>query len=486
MKLSELLASTEVARVSGSPDPEIAAVVHDSRAVAPGALFVAVPGMRHDGGRFAGEALKKGAVAIVSEKQLHVGPEAACAEVPSARQALADLAGAYYGRDSRELLLIGVTGTNGKTSASMMIRDVLRAGRLKTGLIGTVMYNTGARKLPALRTTPEATDLHAYMHEMKNAGCDAAVLEVSSHAIALERVRGIAFNIAVFTNLTRDHLDYHYDMEHYFQTKARLFSMLKAGVGRSAVVNSDDKWGIRLLGELDSTVNPVRCGMAAGVDVQAYDVRIEADGTRFALSTPWGETEVRLHIPGRFNIHNALLAVAVGGLCGVNLQATVKALERLKGVPGRLEPVSNHRHRRVFVDYAHTDNALEQVLSALRAICPGRLIVAFGCGGNRDTGKRPRMGRMAAALADRVIITSDNPRDEDPADIASEVLAGCEQTHHVEVVLDRRTAIERALSIMCRGDIVLVAGKGHETYQEIAGRLIPFDDRQAVRAFFRQ
>ena len=478
MKLETLLESVETLGVKGAADVEIRGIAYDSRQVKPGWLFVAVHGHKVDGVQYVAEALSNGAVAVVSENDLDPGAGIAQIQVLCARRALAEIATAFHGDLSRGMKMVGITGTNGKTTTAYMVRDLLRDGGFLPGLLGTVAYEIGPRSIPAARTTPEAPDIHAMFRQMKEAGCDSAVMEVSSHAIAQHRVHGIDFDIGVFTNLTQDHLDYHKDMDSYFDVKRQLFQTLAQG--RSAVVNIDDPRG-RRLAAAELAADVVTYGFDERAMVRASDAELGADGTSFRLSSPWGEARIRLNLLGRFNIHNALAALAVGGLCGIPLACMAASLENIQSIPGRLEGVPNRRHKKVFVDYAHTDDALRNVLSTLREICVGKLFVVFGCGGNRDPGKRKLMGQVAAELADHSIVTTDNPRDEEPGFIALDIIDGFDDSSQFEVVLDRRAAIEKGLRKTGRKDILLVAGKGHETYQEQRGTIVPFDDRETVR-----
>ena len=484
MKLKKILkAVTSIDVVGKTKKVEIEGLAYDSRQVKKGWMFVAVPGHQVDGTGFIAEALSRGAVAVVSESQMDLGKGVVHVQVPYARRALAEIANAYYGDLSNGMNVVGITGTNGKTTTGFMVRDILRDGGFLPGLLGTVAYEIGERSIPASRTTPEAPDIHSMFQQMKEAGCDSAVMEVSSHAIALERVHGINFKASVFTNLTQDHLDFHKDMDTYFNVKAKLFESLQKEHGRSAVINIDDPWGRKLAGERKIEADVVTYGFNELAAVCASGAKLDASGTRFDVATPWGETHVKLQLLGRFNIHNALAAIAVGGLSGIDLQLMAKSLGNIPAIPGRLEAVPNRKGKRVFVDYAHTDDALKNVLATLREICPGKLVVVFGCGGNRDVGKRQKMGQVAAGLADHSIVTSDNPRNEEPGAIVADILKGFESQDRFEVVLDRREAIEKGVRLVGRKDILLVAGKGHETYQEIQGTVIPFDDRETVKEF---
>ncbi|MDF7801327.1 UDP-N-acetylmuramoyl-L-alanyl-D-glutamate--2,6-diaminopimelate ligase [Pontiellaceae bacterium B1224] len=481
MKLNALLESITSVVTSGSSTADVVGVTCDSRAVKPGWLFVAISGHQVDGSEFITQAVSNGAIVVVSENELSLGSGVVHVQVNQARVALAEAANAFYGDLSRTMPIIGVTGTNGKTTTTYMIRDVLRADGRKPGLLGTVAYEIGERVLPAARTTPEAPDIHALFAQMKDAGCDAAVMEVSSHAIALHRVHGIDFNISVFTNLTQDHLDYHNDMATYFDVKSKLFQMLEKDHDHKAVINMDDPWGRKLIEEKNLKADVVSYGFHERAMVFASDASVKAGGTSFRVVTPWGDADIHLQLLGRFNIHNALAALSVGGLCGVGLPTMVRALENIRAIPGRLELVEKRKGRKFFVDYAHTDDALKNVLTTLREICKGRLIVVFGCGGNRDRGKRRMMGQVAAALADYSIVTSDNPRDEEPEAIVADIVEGFEDPASFTVVLDRFDAIKKAVRMAKRKDVVLIAGKGHETYQEFKGTIVPFDDRETVR-----
>jgi UDP-N-acetylmuramoyl-L-alanyl-D-glutamate--2,6-diaminopimelate ligase len=437
-------------------------LAYDSRRVQDGTLFFCVPGAVADGHDHAAAAVAAGACALIVERELPLPvPQIV---VDSCRAAMGPIADVFFGRPSERLLVLGVTGTNGKTTTAYLQHAILAAAGHTAGLLGTIERRIGGVAEPAQRTTSEAIDLQRDLRRMLDAGDTACAMEVSSHALDQQRVAGVRFAAAAFTNLTQDHLDYHADMEAYFAAKALLFD------GRCpTAANADDAYGRRLPADL-------RFGLATpGAEVRAEDVRYGAHGTAFRLRTPWGDAEVATRLVGRFNVENALAAVSSAGLAGVPLAAIVTGLEGVAGVPGRLEVVSGDRPFAVIVDYAHTADALENVLRALRPLATGRLIVVFGCGGDRDRGKRPTMARVACALADEVIITTDNPRSEDPLAIITEVAAGADGRHAVEP--DRRRAIERAIAAAAPGDVVLIAGKGHEQGQDVAGSITPFDDR---------
>ena len=485
MRLNELLESVETLNVTHASNVEIEGLAYDSRKVKPGWLFVAISGHKVCGTEYITEAVSRGAVVVVSEDDFDLGAGVTHLRVPRARRALAEIANAYFGDLSRQMKIVGITGTNGKTTTAYMVRNVLRDADFEPGLLGTIAYEIGSHTIPAERTTPEAPDIHSMFQHMKEVGCKSAVMEVSSHAIVLERVHGIDFEIGIFTNLTQDHLDFHQDMDTYFNVKAQLFESFEKRCGSAVVINIDDPWGFKLArgGTLDSDI--VTYGFDERSAVCASGVEMSVEGTCFDLFTPWGEIHVCLKLLGRFNIYNAMAAIATGGLLGIDLSQMVQTLENITAIPGRLELIPCRKHRKVFVDYAHTDDALKNVLTTLREICKGKLVVVFGCGGDRDMGKREKMGRVAAELADYSIITSDNPRTEDPQAIADGIAVAFDDPKKFEVVLDRHDAIKKGIRSVGRKDILLVAGKGHETYQEIMGTIIPFDDRETVREFLK-
>jgi UDP-N-acetylmuramoyl-L-alanyl-D-glutamate--2,6-diaminopimelate ligase len=500
MTLGELLAggAGEIAMqgegaVSAGADVEIAALAYDSRTVRPGTLFFCVPGFRRDGHAFAARAVRDGAVALVVERPLGLGvPEVV---VASTRAAMGPLAARFHRDPSSELRVVGVTGTNGKTTTAFLVRALLEAGGIQCGLLGTVTSIVGGVERPVQRTTPEAIDLQADFRVMLDGGDRACAIEVSSHALELGRAEAIHFAAAIFTNLTRDHLDFHDTMEDYFQAKRRLFAIgPDPGV---SVVNVGDPYGQRLAAELDGavtfaveapTVEKPAAAEGIPADYSATAVRCKTDGCRFTLRTPAGEREVELPLLGRFNVANALGALVAAHALGGDLDTLVATLERGVRVPGRFDPVEQGQDFAVIVDYAHTPDSLENVLRAARDIASGRVICVFGAGGDRDRGKRPLMGEIAARLADVVIVTSDNPRSEDPDAIIVEIVAGNEQpdTSFVQTEADRRTAIDHAIALAQLGDVVIIAGKGHEQGQEFAdGRKVPFDDMAVAREALR-
>ena len=480
VKLGRLLPAAPDARLrDGSAATEIAGLAYDSRAVRPGFLFCALPGEKTDGGLYAEEAVRRGAVAVLHQNGLRPPRGVADVVASDARAAMADLAAEFYGRPSAALPIVGVTGTNGKTTTTYMIREILRAAGRDCGLIGTIQYEYGGRLIAAARTTPEAPDLQRMFAEALAAGCRAVAMEVSSQGLAAGRLRGTRFAAAVFTNLSVDHLDFHQTMEAYFDAKKRLFDELPPDA--PAIVNVDDPYGRRLAADPRLAGRLVTYGVGSEAVVRAADIRLSETSSAFRAIGPWGETPVELAFAGRFNVMNALAALAVGGALGVPPATMAAALGRMGPVPGRLERIPDPAGRHVFVDYAHTEDALRSVLQTLRETASGRLICLFGCGGNRDRSKRPRMGAAASEFADFAVLTSDNPRHEDPQSILADVLAGMDRGKPHLVEPDRAAAIRAALREAGPGDVVLIAGKGHEPYQEVAGRMLPFDDREIAR-----
>jgi UDP-N-acetylmuramoyl-L-alanyl-D-glutamate--2,6-diaminopimelate ligase len=489
MALRTLLDALPHKTVLGTMPETVTGVACDSRKVAPGDLFVAVAGLKHDGRRFVGAALERGAAAVVLEGVDALADTAtARVVVPSTREALARLADAYFGHPSRALTVVGITGTNGKTTTSLLVDALLRAAGRLTGLVGTIEYRIGTRARPAGQTTPEAVELQALLAEMVEGGVSAVAMEVSSHALALSRVDGVEFDVALFTNLTQDHLDFHLTLESYRAAKARLFALLASGhkPRRTAVINADDPAGRFMVAGLDVPV--VTFGLAGGADVTPRGFESGLGGIRMDVDTPRGVARIDSALVGEHNVMNLLGAVCVGLALDMDPLAIGQALGRVTSVPGRFERVEAGQPFLVVVDYAHTPDALLRVLTTARKLVTGsgRLAVVFGCGGDRDRGKRPVMGGIAARLADRVWVTSDNPRSEKPEAIISEILGGfpsaaARSAQHAAIP-DRRAAIRAALDSAGPGDVVVIAGKGHETYQIIGGDVAPFDDREIARA----
>jgi UDP-N-acetylmuramoyl-L-alanyl-D-glutamate--2,6-diaminopimelate ligase len=493
MRLSELLHGLAAAPGPLARDPVVTGVAHDSRAVEPGDLFVALPGERFDGRAFAAEAVARGAVAIAGPppESSAGGPPVPWIVLDDPRAALGPLAARTHGHPDRELVLVGVTGTNGKTTVATLIAAVLEAAGLPAGFLGTIGYRFGGQAFAGAHTTPEASDLFRTLRRMRQAGAAAVAMEVSSHALAMGRVTGAAFDAAVFTNLTRDHLDYHRTLDGYFAAKRRLFDQLKPG-GRAAV-NVDDPYGERLAAELgagtaitwsDGGPGSGAAGARRAADVRPRspsDVHPGAGGVRAVLATPRGELAFTSPLRGRYNLSNLLAAAAAAEALALPHEAVVRAFSAQSPIPGRMEPVERGQPFPVFVDYAHTDAALAAALGAVREMAP-KVAVVFGCGGERDPGKRSLMGRVAGELADLAIVTSDNPRGEDPLAIIAAVEEGLRSSGNraYRLVPDRREAIRQALAAAEPGWAVLVAGKGHEREQIVGGRRLPFSDREEI------
>jgi UDP-N-acetylmuramoyl-L-alanyl-D-glutamate--2,6-diaminopimelate ligase len=487
MKLAEIIKTVNPLTVEGSLDQEITGITYDSRRVMPGNLFVAFRGVRTDGHQFVEAAIDRGAAAVVMERDAGYNPRATRIKVSDARRSLAQASAQFYNHPSQSLKVVGITGTNGKTTTAFMVRAILEAAGFPCGLLGTVQYQIGQRVIPAARTTPESVEIQEMMREMLRAGCGGVSMEVSSHALDQSRVAEVDFDVAVFTNLSQDHLDYHGTMESYFESKAKLFSAL--GTGRKAgraVVNADDAYGRELTRRLGGDGAVQSYGVSSGATIRAEDVRVSTEGSYFVVQTPQGSLPVSLPVMGRYNVSNALAAIGAGLALGIDLCTMESALAKFCPVPGRLEAVPVGEPFRVFVDYAHTAEALRHVLITVSELTRGRLIVVFGCGGDRDKGKRQAMGQVAGALADFSVLTSDNPRTEDPRAILRQIEEGFPATARrgYQVIEDRREAIERALDLARPGDAVLIAGKGHETYQEFANTSVPFNDRQVVENYF--
>lgn len=485
-QLAELVGALQIV---GDPQVEVCGLACDSRKVEAGDLFVCVSGFQSDGHHFAPGAVERGARALVVERPLTDLPQ----QVPqlvvaSSRRALALLSAHFCGQPASKLLNIGVTGTNGKTTTSLLIESILLQAGYNPGLVGTIEAHVAGKVLPLANTTPESYDLHHLFAQMVAGGQDSVVMEVSSHALALDRTYGIPFDVAVFTNLTQDHLDFHHTMEEYFAAKAKLFTRLGTHRGRSvgpfAIINLDDPYGARLLELIKSRVPVLTYGTHSEADVRAYNVQAGPSGLSFILETRVGQREINLQLSGTFNLHNALAAAAVGLALRLGIEEVARGLEGVKAVPGRFQLVRLGQDFTVIVDYAHTPDGLENLLDSARQITSGNLSLVFGCGGNRDQAKRPLMGKIAAQKADKVYITTDNPRQEDPQAIVEQILAGIEprKRQFVEVIHDRAQAIAKALTSAKAGDTVVIAGKGHETYQKFEDRTIHFDDVEQARS----
>jgi UDP-N-acetylmuramoyl-L-alanyl-D-glutamate--2,6-diaminopimelate ligase len=495
MRLSAVISGTG-ARGGLGEDPEVSVVTGDSRAVVPGALFFALPGAQRDGHDFAAEAARRGAVAVVAERPVECAP-ALLLLAPSSRRAMALAAAALHGHPGRELQLAGVTGTNGKTTVSYLVEACAVAAGRPCGVLGTITHRFPGTTRPASHTTPESTEVQALLAEMRAAGARLVVMEVSSHALAQERVAGLRFQVAGFTNLTRDHLDYHGDMEGYFSAKRRLFVEHLAPDG-TAVVNARDPYGARLADQLGPGRQAWRYGTRSEDALRPEGLESTLSGTRATLRTPRGEVVLRSPLVGAHNVENLLCAAGMALALGLPPEAVARGLAASGGAPGRLQRIDGPGFP-VFVDYAHTDDALARVQAALRALGPRRLVTVFGCGGDRDRGKRPLMGEAAGRGSQLAVVTSDNPRSEDPLRIIGEILPGLERAGRrrlsaAEAVAgedgyvvepDRRAALELAVACAREGDAVLVAGKGHEDYQLVGGERRHFDDAEEARRALR-
>ena len=476
MKLKELLADITVLKATADMETEIVHVAYDSRKVQPGGMFVAITGFATDGNRFIPMAMEKGAAVIVTAREPET--EIPYVLVESDRLALAYIGRNFFGNPAASMQMIGVTGTNGKTSSTLLLKHVLETVKgAKVGLMGTMENIIGDEHIPADRTTPESFELQALLARMRDAGCTHVIMEVSSHAIALDRVAGITYDVAAFTNLTEDHLDFHITMENYADTKAILFQHCRKAVG-----NRDDSWYDRICGGAECPV--LTFSVRDQADLYATDMELLSDGVRFTAVSGETNAEVKLAIPGKFTVYNALNVLGMAMQLGISLPAAAEALRSAQGVKGRVEVVPTPgKPYTILIDYAHSPDGLENVLSSCKGFCKGRLIAVFGCGGDRDPIKRPIMGKIGTDIADYAIITSDNPRTEDPNKIIEDIVKGIDAgKNNYEIIENRPQAIRHAMDIAGKNDIIILAGKGHETYQEICGVKHHLDEREVVAA----
>lgn len=482
MQLKSLLQDLKRFSFSGDEKLDIQDIAYHTAAVRPGSCFVAIRGLKADGHRFVGEAVRRGAQAVVVEENVTVPPQISKIVVDDSRDALARLSAILFEEPSRHLLLVGITGTNGKTTTAHLMEAIWHAARCKPGCLSTVSYRINGRDLEAPRTTPESYDLQKMFRKMVDARVTHCVMEVTSHALDLKRVVGSHFDGAIFTNLTEDHLDFHSDMETYFSAKSKLFRerlLVSEKKKPWAVLNWDDPFGRRLAQGLPARV--WRYSAKEKVEVTLKKVQADWKGLQMTVAAQQGELRLSSPLLGQFNALNILAAVTAALAMEIPMETIAAGIASFTGVPGRLQKISHSKNFEVFVDYAHTPQALHAVLAALKELRPRKLITVFGCGGNRDRFKRPMMGKIAQEQSDAVVVTSDNPRDEKPAAILKEIVSGMKKSKDVFVIEDRREAIAKALSLAAKGDCVLIAGKGHETYQETAGAKHPFDDTQVAK-----
>lgn len=474
MKLREMLKGIKVLRTEGSLDIHISDIHYDSRQVTPGSLFFCIEGYRADGHDFAAAAVEKGATAILLRKDVVLPAGITKIFVEAPRRVMGPVSATFYGNPTENLILFGVTGTNGKTTTTYMIKSILEEAGKKTGLIGTITNMIGSRMIPTERTTPESADLQKLLAAMQKEDVDAAVMEVSSHSLELERVNGCIYEVGIFTNLTQDHLDFHGTLEKYRAAKAKLFEH-----SRLAVINVDDESGRIILDGLKCQA--FTYGIYKPADIFARDIEITEKGVVFNLHILGAKISVNLGIPGIFSVYNALAAAASCYAAGISLGDIQAGLDNIGGVPGRFELLNTGTPYSVILDYAHTPDGLENILKTARDLTNGRLVTLFGCGGDRDAAKRPFMGEVAGKYSDFCIVTSDNPRSEEPGDIINDILPGMKKTGcPYEVIENRRAAIEFALTNARENDVIILAGKGHETYQLIKGRTIHFDEKEIV------
>lgn len=490
-KLAELVAVLREREIKGDLDVNIEGIHYDSRQIKPGYLFVCIEGFTYDGHTFIPDALKRGAKALVVQKEVEVPAGITVIKVSNTRKFLPLLANQWYNNPSRKLGVVGVTGTNGKTTTTHLIESILCAAGNKTGLIGTVNNRIGEKILPVERTTPESVDLQGLLAQMVEEKVDCAIMEVSSHALELHRVDYCEYDVAVFTNITQDHLDFHNNINSYLESKAKLFSQLGEKIfgntkkqEKVGVINADDPHSDVL--RQKTKVKVITYAIEQDADIKAKDIQVTLKGLNLKVITPQGELDLSLNLTGLFNVYNTMAAIGAAIALGVSLEAIKKGLECIQGVAGRFELVDQGQDFAVVVDYAHTPDSLENILKTAQSFVNGRIISVFGCGGDRDRTKRPIMGKIGTTYSDYSIITSDNPRSEEPAQITADVEVGAREGRgEYEIIVDRKEAIKKAISQAQTGDMVIIAGKGHETYQIFRQGTVPFDDREVAREFLR-
>jgi UDP-N-acetylmuramoyl-L-alanyl-D-glutamate--2,6-diaminopimelate ligase len=487
VKLREIISKINPESIAGDTDLEIQDICYDSRKAGRGSLFVAIRGFKTDGHQFIGEAYQRGARAFIVEKMLLLPSGAVLIKVPSSRKALARVSNVFYQFPSQKLRLIGVTGTNGKTTLTYLLQSIFKKGGLKVGRLSTVDYDVEGKIYPAPTTTPESLDLQRLLREMVNAKVKYVAMEVSSHSLVLSRVEGVDFDWAIFTNLSPEHLDFHGTMENYLRAKMILFETLSPD--KKALINLDDPYSEKIIEKTPCEV--VTYGIKRKVDYLAEELKIKREGSSFQVKIGGKDEHFQIYLPGVHNIYNALAAIAVAVEEEIPLQVIKEGLKEVKKIPGRLEPVKNKTNLNIYIDYAHTPHSLEGTLKTLGQLTSGKLVVVFGCGGNRDPYKRPLMGKIALKIADFTVITSDNPRSEDPEKIISQIEKGmleegAKKGRDYTIFVDRREAIKYALSQIKTGDTLLIAGKGHERVQIFKDRVVPFNDVAIVRDLLRE
>lgn len=479
MKLKDIMSGVDIKVINGNTDININSMTIDSRKAGEGVLFVAMVGMTVDGHKFIPSAYDKGSKAVLIEHPIdNIPDDLTVIQVDNARDALAVMAGNFYNHPSKSLNMIGVTGTNGKTSTTYFIESVLSHINRKTAVIGTVEIRIGGKKREidfATSTTPDTIELNQMLRIMADESCDDVVMEVSSHSLELKKVKGIDFNVGVFTNLTQDHLDFHKTMENYCKAKAKLFKMCHYGV-----INADDPWADKIAE--GATCDIMTYSIDKQSDLQAKDIEYLMDRVHFTVNINGSDVRFELKVPGRFSVYNALAAIGAMLSMGIDVENIKEGINNIKGVPGRIQNIPNDKGFNVIVDYAHTPDGLENIINAVREFTKGRIITVFGCGGDRDRTKRPIMGKIVAELSDIAVVTSDNPRSEEPNSILKEIEVGVKPiTDNYEMIVDRKEAIKKAIQMAQKGDSVIIAGKGHENYQILGDKTIHFDDAEVAK-----
>lgn len=482
MLLEKLLEGIEILEIRGAKRKKISDIKYDSREIAEGDIFICIPGYNTDGHLYVDEAVKKGAVAVFAQKEVEVPNGVTFIKVSDTRSVMGDLAVKFYDNPTGKLHLLGVTGTNGKTTVTYLIKSIFEKAGYKVGLLGTITNMIGEMEMSAARTTPESPDLQKLLQRMVEEEVDYVAMEVTSHALKLKRVQGCNLKAGIFTNISWDHLDFHESLEEYVKEKTKLFEMLGSSYGSYGVINYDDEYAC--LFESAANVLVTRYSINNIGDFIAREVEVKAEGVSFLIEYPGGRISLNLKLTGLFSVYNSLAAFVVGYQEGIHPETMKSALESCTGVPGRFEKIDCGQDFTVIVDYAHSPISLENILEAAKTFSIGRIITVFGCGGDRDRNKRPLMGEIAGKLSDLTVVTSDNPRSEDPHKIIADIEPGIRNySNNYEIELDRKKAIELALSRAEKDDLVIIAGKGHETYQEVKGEKLPFDDREIAKNF---